>query len=371
MNRRATEFPGLSSMTILSRLLLRPSDADSPRSPAAPARDAAALRLSRDEFEDILALAHLNHVVVRGLEEFLSLAHQDQSLPWLQLAESALSSEKARIKTALFRLHEVCAAFQDHGYGVTVMKTLDHWPDFGSDMDLFTNAQPHEVRALMEQCFNASIAPRSWGDHLANKWNFLLPDLPEPIEIHVGRLGQTGEQVAIASTLETRTRKIEVGGYRFRVPSIPDRLMISALQRVYRHFNIRLCDIVDNAAIADAGLINYQELRFLAETAGIWEGVATYLAIISDYVRAYRGTPLNLPQFVLDAVRFGSAEIYYNHGFLRVPIMPHSARLYGSEFAHVLGRGQIENCARLSLLPFLGAAAMAAEKITGSDKGIW
>jgi hypothetical protein len=51
--------------------------------------------------------------------------------------------------------------------------------------------------------------------------------------------------------------------------------------------------------------------------------------------------------------------------------MPHSARLYGSELAHVLGRGEIENCARLTLLPFLGAAALAAEKITGSDKGIW
>ncbi len=368
MNRRVAQFPRLSSMAVLSRLLLQPPEANGP---AALAQDTAALRLSLDEFEDILALAHLNHVVVRGLEKILSLARQEQSPAWFESAESALSSEKARIAMALFRLHEVCAAFQDRGYVVTVMKTLDHWPDFGSDMDLFTNAQPHQVSQLMEKCFNARMAPRSWGDHLANKWNFLLPNLPEPIEIHVGRLGQTGEQVAIASTLETRTGQVDLGGYRFRVPSISDRLMISTLQRVYRHFNIRLCDMVDNAAIADAGLIEYRELRFLAESAGIWEGVATYLAIISDYVRTYRGTPLNLPQFVLDAVRFGGSEIYYNHGFLRVPIMPHSARLYGSELAHVLGRGEIENCARLSLLPFLGAAAMAAERITGSDKGIW
>jgi hypothetical protein len=371
MNRRDAKFPRLNSLTVLSRLLLQPPDGNAPHWPALQAQDTAALRLSVNEFEDVLALAHLNHVVVRGLEKILSLASEEQNSAWLPLAESALSSEKARIKTALFRLHEVCAAFQVCGYGVTVMKTLDHWPDFGSDMDLFTNAQPHEVRQLMEKCFSARMAPRSWGDHLANKWNFLLPDLPEPIEIHVGRLGQTGEQVLIASTLETRTRQVELGGYRFRVPSISDRLMISALQRVYRHFNIRLCDIVDNAAIADAGLIDYQELRFLAESAGIWEGVATYLAIISDYVRTYRGTPLNLPQFVLDAGRFGGAEIFYNNGFLRVPIMPHSARLYRSELAHVLGRGEIENGARLSLLPFLGAAAMAAERITGSDKGIW
>jgi hypothetical protein len=355
-------------MTILSRLLLHPQENNSP---AALAQDAAALTLSHDEFEDVLALAHLNHVVVRGLERILSLAREEQIPAWIQLADDALSSEKARIKTALFHLYEVCAAFEDRGYDVTVMKTLDHWPDFGSDMDLFTNARPDEVCLLMEQCFNARIAPRSWGDHLANKWNFLLPHLAEPIEIHVGRLGQTGEQVAIAASLETRTREIKAGGYQFQVPSISDRLIISTLQRVYRHFNIRLCDMVDTAAIADAGLIDYRQLRSLAKSAGIWEGVATYLAIVSDYVRTYRGTPLDLPQFVLDAGRFGGAEIYYRHGFLRVPIMPHSARLYGSELAQVLGRGELENCARLSLLPFLGAAAMAAEKITGSDKGIW
>jgi hypothetical protein len=316
-------------------------------------------------------LAHLNHVDVRWLEMFLKFARKEPNLDWFQLADSALSTEKARIAAALKHLHEVCAAFQHRGFAVMVIKTLDHWPDFGSDMDLFTTAQPHEVFHLMTENFHARLAPRSWGDHLANKWNFLIPGLPEPIEIHVGRLGQTGEQVAMASSLVRRAWQMDAGGYRFNVPSVPDRLMISTLQRMYRHFNIRLCDILDTATIADAGLINYDELSILAESAGIWEGVATYLAIVSDYVKGYRGTPLNLPHFVLDAARFRGAEIFYNKGFLRVPLMPHSARLYGSEMAHVLSRGELQNCARLSLLPLLGTAAMAAERITGSDKGIW
>lgn len=368
MNARVAEFPPLGSLTYLSRLLLSPASGSVP---FAPMPEAPALMPSRDEFEDILVLAHLNHVDVRWLEMFLKLARKEPNLDSFQLADSALSSEKARIAGAVNVLYEVCAAFQNRGYAVMVIKTLDHWPDFGSDMDLFTNAKPHEVSLLMAECFDARVAPRSWGDHLANKWNFLIPGLPEPVEVHIGRLGQTGEQVAIASTLATRARQIEAGGYRFNVPSVPDRMIISTLQRMYRHFNIRLCDILDNAAIADAGLINYDELSVLAESAGIWEGVATYLAIISDYVKGYRGTPLNLPHFLLDAARFRGAEIYYNQGFLRVPIMPHSARLYGSELAHVLSRGELQNGARLSLLPLLGTAAMAAEKITGSDKGIW
>lgn len=368
MSTSVTEFPRVGSLIYLSRLLLQPASTG-PR--LAPVPDAPALMPSRHQFDDILALAHLNHVVVRWLEMFLKLAREEQSLDWFQLADSALSSEKARIAAALNSLHEVCTAFQNRGHAIMVIKTLDHWPDFGSDMDLFTTAQPNEVLLLMTECFNARLAPRSWGDHLANKWNFLIPGLPEPIEIHVGRLGQTGEQVAIAASLTTRSWQIDAGGYRFRVPSIPDRLIISTLQRMYRHFNIRLCDIVDTAAIADAGLINYDQLSVLAESAGVWEGVATYLAIVSDYVRSYRGTPLNLPHFVLDSARFRGAEIFYDKGFLRVPLMPHSARLYGSEIAHVLGRGELQNCARLSLLPLLGTAAMAAQRITGSDKGIW
>ncbi len=368
MSSSVSGFPPVGSLIYLSRLLLQP---ESNRVHSAPMPDVPALMSSRDEFEDILVLAHLNHVDVRWLEMFLKFARKEQNLDWFQLADSALSTEKTRISVAVKHLHEVCAAFQKRGFAVMVIKTLDHWPDFGSDMDLFTTAQPHEVFQLMTECFNARLAPRSWGDHLANKWNFLIPGLPEPIEIHIGRLGQTGEQVAIASSLTTRAWQIDAGGYRFTVPSVPDRLMISTLQRMYRHFNIRLCDILDTTTIADAGLINYHELSVLAESAGIWEGVATYLAIISDYVKGYRGTPLALPHFVLDAARFRGAEIFYNKGFLRVPLMPHSAKLYGSEMAHVLSRGELQNCARLSLLPLLGTAAMAAERITGSDKGIW
>jgi len=371
MTRRAPDFPPLESLMFLSRLLLEPANGVAPVSQAAPPLDAEALKFSPDEFADILAFAHLNHVVVRGLERLLTLAGEENGPDWFQLAHGALMSEKARIATALTVLHDVCATFEDRGYTLTVIKSLDHWPDLGSDLDLFTNVAPNEVSRLMAKCFNARIAPRSWGDHLANKWNFVLPGLSEPIEIHIGRLGQTGEQVAIASSLDTRTRQVDAGGYKFRVASISDRLIIATLQRMYRHFNIRLCDIVDTATIADAGLIDYAELRLLADSAGIWEGVATYLAIVSDYVRTYRGTPLDLPRSVLDTARFGGAEIYYDRGFLRVPLMPHSAGLYRSELARVLSRGELQNGARLSLLPLLGTVAVAAERLTGSDKGIW
>jgi hypothetical protein len=223
----------------------------------------------------------------------------------------------------------------------------------------------------MQNFFSAKLAPRSWGDRLACKWNFVVPGLPELIEVHVGRLGQTGEQVAIADALLDRARWIKVGERSFRTASVSDRLMISTLQRMYRHFYFRLCDIVDTTALADGGDIDYHHLRASASIAGIWEGVATYLAIVSDYAQCYRGRGINLPDFVRRSARFGGEQVYYSKSFLRVPIMPQSARLYGSQLAGIIGRGEIHNGARLSLLPWLATAAVVGQKLTGSDKGIW
>jgi hypothetical protein len=143
------------------------------------------------------------------------------------------------------------------------------------------------------------------------------------------------------------------------------------LQRMYRHMNFRLCDIVDTAALADAHAIDYTNLHSLAKPAGIWKGVATYLEIVSDYTKKYRGFGLELSRKVSSAARFGGRAIYFARGYLRVPILPHSIRLYGSQLAGTFRRWELQNGARLSLLPWLATAAMAKQKLTGSDKGIW
>jgi hypothetical protein len=141
---------------------------------------------------------------------------------------------------------------------------------------------------------------------LANKWNFVIPDLPELVEVHVGRLGQTGEQIAIAGSLTARSREVEIGAHVFRVPSLEDRLLISTLQRIYRHFYIRLCDVADTAQVLECDGINYPRLRRLARSGGLWEGLSTYLSIVSDYVRWYGGTQISLPSAVTMAAQRSS-----------------------------------------------------------------
>lgn len=356
------------SPIILSRLLFAAHTGVS-ASTAAPYTEIQTIR--RDQFNDLAELANANHVVIRALDAALMMlrdAQDDERAEWVQ---TALSTERARIDHAIPFLHAICAAFDEEGCDITVMKSLDHWPDLGSDLDLYTGTDPKTVIQLMVRRFQAQLAPRSWGDRLACKWNFVIPGLPESVEIHMGRLGQTGEQITLASRIAARSRSIRIGEYTFRVPSVSDRLMISTLQRMYRHFYFRLCDVVDTAELADANAIDYSDLQASATSAGIWEGVATYLVIVSDYVKQYRGTGFDLPRAVTDAARFGGEKVYFARGFLRVPILPESAALYGTQLTGLLRKRELHSSARLGLLPWLATAAAVGQKITGSDKSIW
>ena len=362
MIQMTTQLLPHKSLYLLSRLLL---------SPGAVSNADEVLQMTRTEFESLVALSGTNHVLVRGISVFRDIAQRAEDGERLEWANTALAVERARIDRAISFLSRICDVFRSAGRRVAVIKSLDHLPDLGSDLDLYTDAEPADVIRLMQEEFSAQLDSRSWGDRLAGKWNFMIPGLPELVEIHVGKLGQTGEQFAIASSLLGRTRSISANDYVFRVPSISDRLMISTLQRMYRHFYFRLCDIVDSAGVVRSGSVDWSDLLAAATTAGIWEGVATYLAIVSDYVNRYRGVPLELPEWVLSAARFRGEEIYFAKDFLRVPIVPQSAMLYGTQLAAVLRRRHLESGARLSLLPWLATAALVGQKITGSDKGIW
>jgi hypothetical protein len=327
--------------------------------------------LSQKDFEDLKALAITNHVILRAfapLQQVLEAQGNSRAVQW---TASAVQQETERINHALGFLAQICSTLEESGCPVTVIKSLDHWPDLGSDLDLYTDADPARVVELMRTHFKAELADRSWGDRLANKWNFVVPGLPELIEVHAGRLGQTGEQTAVTRSVSTRTRMAQIHGHVFRVPAPEDRIVISTLQRMYRHFYIRLCDIVDNARLLDLQLVDFEYLHALGSAAGLWEGIATYLTIISEYVEAYRGNGVPLSPLVTRSAKFGTGQVRFRRDFLRVSILPHSMNLYASELMTLLLKGELRNSFRLSLLPGLATAAALEQKLTGSDKGIW
>ncbi|HXM65564.1 MAG TPA: hypothetical protein VN911_02450 [Candidatus Acidoferrum sp.] len=321
------------------------------------------------DFGELWGLAGSHHVVMRAFPD-LYLLMVAEGNEWAESVHRAMEKEQARIDHALSFLSPICNALRDAGK-VIVIKSLDHWPDLGSDLDLYIDGRSADVVAIMRDRFKAHLEERSWGDRLANKWNFVVPGLPELVEVHVGRLGQTGEQVAIAESLVKRAGTIQLGENSFPVPAPEERLIISTLQRMYRHFYLRLCDVADTARLVESGRVDYVYLETLARSAGLWDGLATYLVTVSGYVKSYRGEDLPLPSLVTDAARFGNELVSFRRKFLRIPIFPQAAKLYASEWARLLLNGELQNTLRLSLLPGLAAAAALEFKFTGTDKGVW
>ena len=348
-------------------------------------------RWSEAERGEFISLADSNHVVLRALEPVREMAVREERHSSISTDGTAalagnpvavangiqdwagehIEREKARIANALRHLHEICLALENSGCAVSVMKSLDHWPDLGNDLDLYTTADERAVVNVMREHFQAHVESRSWGDRLAHKWNFAVPGLPEAVEVHAQRLGQTGEHTRMARRFVSRRVEKNVGGYTFPVPAPEERIVVATLQRMYRHFYFRVCDIVNSAALVESGAVDFAELQKAAELGGIWPGVCSYLKIVSDYVAEYRGRKVELPERVLATAPFGAEKVFVRARFIRVPLMPEGAGLYTRQVTATALRGDVPATLRLSLLPPLASAAAISYKLTGSDKGIW
>src|SRR5260370_4099092 len=144
--------------------------------------------LSHQELEELKALATTNHVILRSFAALQQLLEADGNHQGAEWIAAAMEAETARINHALGFLQQICSALEERGCPVTVIKSLDHWPDLGSDLDLYTDADAARVVEVMNACFGARLAARSWGDRLPNKWNFIVPGFPQLVEVHAGRL---------------------------------------------------------------------------------------------------------------------------------------------------------------------------------------
>src|ERR1700687_386602 len=98
-----------------------------------------------EELTRFFAFADLHHVPVRGVEALQRSSVGSLSGPREQQCALALAKEQARISYALNALEEVCEALESAGCSAIVIKSLDHLPDIGSDLDLYTSGGQEQI----------------------------------------------------------------------------------------------------------------------------------------------------------------------------------------------------------------------------------
>ena len=356
----------------LGTLLLAPQDRAAPEGTWFARELEFVSSLSPQQFQDFLAQAEKQRVLRRVLEVLQAHLHKtNRERTIAQIVESALAKEEDRLRTCLTCLDQIVGRFERRGHRIAIMKTLDHWPDTGSDLDLLVSAEDREVCDIFKNQFHAIRQNPSWGDRLAHKFNFRIPGLAELVEVHVGCLGQMGEHTTLAAGVLSRRVRVTYDRYSFPVPIPEDKVVIATLQRMYRHYYIRLTDIVNIFGLMRTGMLDFERLQQIAEAVSVWEGVATLLVVVQQYGLRYGGGVITLPQTVQMAAQFSAEKTYLGQSFVRVPLVPQAASLFFRQFA---GSGMKHNpraMMRLSLLPLLATAAFVSFRVTGNDKGVW
>jgi putative nucleotidyltransferase-like protein len=320
--------------------------------------------------QEFLRLAHLHHVVIRALQPLQEQAEAAGCDALAQLLGMEFHKEQQRIAKALEGLDAVCVRLEAGGCPVVVMKTLDHWPDFGSDLDLVTTGDERDVLYLLKSVLKGSRCMRTLVDRLAHKRSFALPGLAEQVEMHIQRLGQVGEHTRLARRFIDRRRIVNIDGYRFNVPAPEEQIIAAALQRMYRHLFLRICDACNTARLIENESIDYALLRSVAEEAGIWPGVATHLSVVSGFINRHRGTSVKLPPAVITAARFGADAIFIRGPYFCFP-MARGFTFYAHQLRHTVLSGDAPSAARLGLVPPLASIGALAYAITGSSERIW
>src|SRR5437762_2525118 len=152
-----TVFDNDRHISLLSKLVFHGYDADFSTTRPDVAETLSQVDLPRSEpnFSELVELGDKHHVTVRALRVLEKIAQARQKLDVQEWCATALHSESSRILRAVEWLHAIVQSLQASGCPVSVIKSLDHWPDLGSDLDLYTSGEPEQVARVMRDKLQA------------------------------------------------------------------------------------------------------------------------------------------------------------------------------------------------------------------------
>jgi len=274
--------------------------------------------------EILISVLRKNRLLVRYLQEQTSTEFNK-----IDKIDFILKEEQNRVKKGLELMGTITKKFEDQGSPIMVIKSLDNYPDLGHDIDLYTEAPIKIVDKILIDDLGAKLGQPTISDRLARKRNYAIAGYPI-LEVHCGRLGQVGEQMVLARELLSNCQKVRIDGVFAYVPRPEHRLLITVLQRMYRHFNIRLCDVYNTIQLLKDTPIDWQYLKEIAVSAGLWEGLLFYLNYINGIYSRYCPDK-DLNQYI-KMLKKGPTYIVAQRMHFRFPLLSTGCKLYFKKF---------------------------------------
>jgi len=303
-------------------------------------------RALEDRPGDILALCQQNLIVLRTLAalEANGVSIGGEAAAWQE-------KERARIEQGLATIEKIAEHFDGDGLPFMVMKTGDHFPDQGHDIDLLLQDRGTTAERVMRDQLGASRLERSFSEVLSAKSNWRCG--PVTVEMHVGRLGQVGEHRQLAGEIFNQRRQARIGSLDTWVPSAEGRMILAMLQRIYRHFNFRICDVINVASLVEDKTLNWETLWRLCRESGIGYGVGLGIAMVAAQLSSL-DDELPLPE-AGPIPRPSPYPMSFRRSYYRFPLRGVVPGAFARQFGGSVRRGAILQSSRLALLGFLMA----------------
>ncbi|HNX82737.1 MAG TPA: nucleotidyltransferase family protein [Candidatus Omnitrophota bacterium] len=232
-------------------------------------------------WKDLLKVLRKNRITSRWLNKNKSRLDVNMQ----KEADVALTEENERIAMARKITSAVTKEFEKRNIPFVVMKTLDNYPDLGHDIDLYTEASAALLDEIFIVAFKAKLETPTFSETMNQKRNYKIPDYTT-FEVHCSKLGQLGEELQVGKDMLATRESITIDGMTTYIPKAEYKVLLCVLQRIYRHFNIRICDAYNTITMINNNQLDWQYLKEISQKYGIWEGVLLYLSYvqkIADY----------------------------------------------------------------------------------------
>ncbi len=269
-----------------------------------------------------------------------------------KLAKRIVAHEENRIKTNIEIIEEVFHVFNNEKKTLLLIKTIDNYPDFGHDLDFYIHEK--NVDKLMDQHFQVKREKRTFFEVLANKRNYVIRrnNYKVLLEFHCKKIGQCGEDNLLLNDLVNNRVEYSLNQIPIVIPRLEHRIIMRVMQRMYRHFNFRICDIVNTVNEIKSNTIDWDYLISISKHMYIYEGVADFLSYIQQ-VCLYFDCPLDIKASILEDGKVNQAKFSYDNKLLNMPVFSQSFKMYFYKFLKSFGKINLVALKILFLIPFL------------------
>lgn len=305
-------------------------------------------------WDELLRVARRNFVLARLSSRLRALGVE--APPFFVEAET---EERRRARLMFDTIRRVGRACEELGVGHIFAKSFQHYPDIGSDIDLFVAARTPAVDESILRGIHAVPVRRNLRGRMSGVAEYRVDGGGSVLEIFHGRLGVLGEHGEIVGQIIRNGSRAEVGGGEFLLPAAEDLLILHGMQRVYRHGVIRLCDVLSTASLVRRPELDWGYVLRTSDQLGTLYGLRSYLTYAGQIYRETLGVEL-LPAGVgagLGAAGCGRAV--ERGGVFVFPRARVVGRVYVGKVRAAVRAGNWGGVSRLSLMPLVAASSLA------------